>query len=105
MPSAKDVTPGRWSHIRILFDNGSYSVIAGEYDGEFCLGERWNGDKGSLGFPNVFGEPVWHVVPDFLAVHVLHGLLQQLSHDSPTSSKHISATMGVLRELTAPQKA
>jgi hypothetical protein len=32
---AKDVLPGKWQDapIRVLFDDGNYSVIWGEYDG------------------------------------------------------------------------
>jgi hypothetical protein len=103
VPSANKVVPGKWTNIRILFDNGTYSVIAGEYDEDFCLGERWNGEKGKLGFPNVFGEPIWHVVPEFLRVYVLHGVLAELSRHFPTNSAQLSATLQVLGELSTAQ--
>lgn len=84
MPAASDVTPQRWSSILVLFDNGWYSLVAGEYrndDGTtepHAIGERWNGRGEEIGFPNVSGHPVWHVVPGFLEVPVLHGLLDEL---------------------------
>ncbi|WP_418233615.1 hypothetical protein [Butyricimonas virosa] len=44
MPDAKDVKPGKWSNIIILYDNGDYSVCWGNYDGgvERTMGIRWN---------------------------------------------------------------
>ena len=108
MPSAREVEPNKWAEHRILFDNGSYSVIAGKYDGreEMTLGERWNGHPGhgELGFPNVFGRPVWHVVPDFLHLYVLHGVLAELSRD-PTrvgAEEQLKATLEVLKTYPMP---
>ncbi|HEX5012054.1 MAG TPA: hypothetical protein VFY71_16835 [Planctomycetota bacterium] len=71
--------PQRWSEQTVLFDNGKYSVITGKYDGEWALGERWNGEPERVGFPSQGGNPLWHVVPDFLALPVLHGLLDELA--------------------------
>jgi hypothetical protein len=66
--------------ITVLFDNGEYSVISGLFDGESerALGERWNGEGVAPGFPNQGANPTWHVVSDFLAVPLLHGLLDEL---------------------------
>ena len=76
-----EVTPAKWSESWVLFDDGQYSVISGVYDGgRRKLGERWNGDEDShLGFPNVAGYPVWHVVPRFLEIPVLHGVLDEMA--------------------------
>ena len=80
MPSANEVSPGKWSDIEVLFDDGAYSVIAGTYAGQkHCLGERWNGGAGSLGFPSQAGYPIYHVVPEFLTRWVLHGLMSELA--------------------------
>jgi len=81
MPSAIEVTPAKWSNIRVLFDNGVYSVISGLYDGgpRRVLGERWNGgEEDPRGFPNVAGHPVWHIAPEFLETAILHQLLNVL---------------------------
>lgn len=78
MPAAVEVVPTRWTNLRVLFDDGKYSIVAGEYDGDRALGERWNGGSG-LGFPNVSGHPVWHVIPSFLRSPVLHGILEELA--------------------------
>ena len=79
MPRAAEVTPAKWTNIRVLFDDSTYSVIAGDYDGNHCLGERWNGDGETLGFPNEFGYPVWHIVYDPFQIPILHGILHLLA--------------------------
>ena len=98
MPVAADVTPGKWSEIIILFDNGNYSMIAGIYEENQALGERWNGENGQLGFPNTAGYPVWHVIPDFLEISVLHGILDEiLRNPYPDSQNHIENIMNEIR--------
>jgi len=101
MPSAVEVTPARWTAIQVLFDNGSYSVISGLFDGggklkQRSLGERWNGDGDSLGFPSQGVNPTWYVVPPFLAIPVLHGLLDELS-DEHVSKEYRDAIFSELR--------
>ena len=85
MPSGDTVRPGRWSDMKVLFDNGEYSVISGRYDGQLNLGERWNGEGGEAGFPSQGGNPLWHVVPGFLAIPILHGLLDELGRKPPST--------------------
>jgi hypothetical protein len=74
-------------------------VIAGEYEGKHVLGERWNGGKRTLGFPNQAGHPIWHVVPAFLARPVLHGLMDELTRTpSENSAEYLQA---ILQEMQA----
>lgn len=77
MPTADRVAPKKWTNISVLFDDGKYSVISGNYDGKRALGERWNGQGDGIGYPSQGGNPLWHVVPEFLALPVLHGLLNE----------------------------
>jgi len=82
MPSATEVPPGEWSNTLVLYDDGEYSITSGVFRGRSHLGERWNGDTESpLGFPNVFGHSIWHVVPEFLEIPVLHGVLNKLARN------------------------
>jgi hypothetical protein len=83
MPNALDVAPEKWSQIQILFDDNEYSVISGvfEDDPQRRLGERWNGQAGTQGFPVTYGRPVYHVVPRFLEIPLLHGLLDELARN------------------------
>lgn len=81
MPEGASVRPKKWKSVRTLFDDGDTSVISGLYDGgsQRLLGIRWNGGEGELGFPNVAGMPIWHVLPDFLAIPILLGLSAELA--------------------------
>jgi hypothetical protein len=92
MPISENVRPNKWQNPTVLFDNGWYSVISGIYDGgdHSVLGERWNGVEDRLGFPNVAGYPIWHVVPDFLAIHLLEGLLEELAANPIQKSEEYS---------------
>jgi len=96
MPQAVEVTPAKWSDPRVLFDNGRYSVVSGIYEDKDRrdLGERWNGKGDELGFPNSAGYPVWHVVPKFLAIPVLHGLLDELARKpSDRNDEYVGAIL------------
>ena len=97
MPRASEVRPGKWTNLRVLFDNGVYSVVSGAYEGNPAVGERWNGEGGGLGFPNQAGNPVWHVVPDFLITPVLHGLLDELAKHPGAEARAQAAE--ILQEL------
>ena len=97
MPRASEVRPGKWSSLRVLFDDGVYSVVSGDYENQHALGERWNGSEGVLGFPNQSGHPVWHVVPDFLAIPVLHGILGELARHPESDYRERAA--GVFLEI------
>jgi len=100
MPAAEDVRPQKWQNSSVLFDNGWYSVISGIYDGgdHAVLGERWNGGGDELGFPNQSGYPTWHVVPDFLAIALLEGLLDELaSHRTEMSAEYAERIVQELR--------
>lgn len=71
---AKDVKPKDWLMdkdypIRVLYDNGEYSVIWGKYRDTICLGTRWN-------YSGLDSEkPSWYIEPDFLASSILQRLL------------------------------
>lgn len=99
MPAAEAVRPEKWRNMSVLFDNGWYSVVSGTYDnGDVSvLGERWNGEQESLGFPNVAGNPVWHVIPEFLAIPILHGLLDEIT-TRPTAGAE-QFVENIVREL------
>ena len=102
MPSAIDVVPAKWSKCAVLFDNGEYSVISGIYEERppRVLGERWNGVGEAPGFPSQGGNPTWHVVPEFLAVPLLHGILDELLRTpSEENHKHTSKLIAELEGL------
>lgn len=95
MPQATSVCPGKWTNLRVLFDDGTYSVVAGDYEGDPCLGERWNGRGEDVGFPSMAGHPLWHVVPSFLQNAILHGLLDVLAFNAEAGD--VQAILAQLR--------
>lgn len=85
MPKAVDVKPERWSNIIVLFDDGTYSAIWGNYDKSEnrVLGVRWNGNEtitnqSLKGFPTSRGRPVWHVEVSFLTLPIIHKFLEEV---------------------------
>jgi hypothetical protein len=103
MPAEK-VTPEKWSEPLILFDNGSYSVIAGTQEGKRKLGARWNNDTDSVvnlpimsGYAAAF-DAIWHIIPSFLELPVLHGLVGELARD-PSGQVGINRIDWILQEL------
>jgi hypothetical protein len=61
------------SHVKVLFDRGpvdySWSVAHLTYDGQECIGIRWNGDEkeSKKGVPLANAHPVWFIVPQEIA--------------------------------------
>ncbi|MHA2219417.1 MAG: hypothetical protein ACXACY_26195 [Candidatus Hodarchaeales archaeon] len=97
---ASEVNPQKWQNIIILFENERYSVISGDYEGEHALGERWNGQGEDIGFPSQGGNPIWHVVPRFLAYYLLKGLLHELYLNPYNGSElHFDAINRELRRI------
>jgi hypothetical protein len=74
---AEDVIPQKWNHedypIRVLYDDGDYSIIWGRYEKNRALGVRWNGED--TGYPGQGAYPTWYVEPDFIAISILQRIL------------------------------
>ena len=105
MPAASQVVPAKWSQIKVLFDNGEYSIISGCYNGASVLGERWNGAAGELGFPNQAGHPIWHVVPPFLRKAILHKILGMLAWNPPANAQQqVNDIFGELVRLSGEKQ-
>ena len=103
--NAKDVNPGKWqtAPIRVLFDDGNYSVIWGEYDGAPALGVRWNkGEDGVVGFPkSSYGHPAWYVEPNFIAVTIIQRILSMATDKiGKPEDYNIDNILDALKELT-----
>lgn len=105
MPAAEDVQPGKWSDLVVLFDNSWYSVVAGKYEAEPALGERWNGEGDGPGFPSQGGHPTFHVVPDFLQIPLIHGLIHELANRPYSGCEvHLAEIMRQLRRQLRRQR-
>lgn len=99
MPSAEEVTPNKWTEIEILFVNGNYSVIIGNFEGNPCLGERWNGDENGYGYPHQADKPLWHVVPQHFSLPILHKILDLHVQNSSRPEEQINNTIDALEEF------
>jgi len=97
MPSAEEVTPQKWTEIEILFDDDEYSVIIGNFEGNRCLGERWNGTGNKDGYPNQGGNPLWHVVNYNFSLPILHKILDlHLQSNTKSNEEQINSTIEAL---------
>ena len=87
MSAENVVEPEKWERAFKLFDNGQYSVIS---DGNGKLGTRWNASSDPFNIPKMTGYAlalddrtnrlaIWHIVPKFLEVPILHVLLDELA--------------------------
>ena len=97
MPKAKDVNPQKWSNKIVIYDDGSYSAIWGNYDGasERCLGVRWND-----GYPSQGGNPLWYVEPGFVTESILLFILSQLAKGTIVEKEeYIENTLIALKEF------
>jgi len=88
MPRPEDVNPQNFHVHHILFNDGEFSIAWGEWeDGTLRLAMRWNGEGSDPGYPKLFSNPVWFLLPDSLTISVLSGILgSQFSNRSAISS-------------------
>jgi hypothetical protein len=84
----------RWELVGVIHDAGENetSVAFGRWDGDDCVVCRWNGSLNDetyhKGHPISNFQPVWFVLPDFIAQATLKELLmmhargeQRINHD------------------------
>ncbi|AZR82345.1 hypothetical protein [Thiomicrospira sp. S5] len=77
MPSPKDVNPSNFKVKKVLFDNDSFSIAYGMWQGQdSVIAMRWNGDnENDMGYPKTFGNPMWFIVHDDLKEMIIKGLV------------------------------
>ncbi len=76
------VTPKNFDLTGVLFNNNDFSVAYGRWeDTAWRVGLRWNGDGADVGYPKLFGNPVWFILEPALAVSFVAGLLGQPGAD------------------------
>lgn len=107
MPDAIHVRPGRWANITVLYDDGSYSAIWGDFSGKgqptrSCLGVRWNGHPGHPGFPNQGKNSTWYVEPDFLTPAILKHLHNTVTAlpPSPERTQRLSGIAAAVQAVS-----
>jgi hypothetical protein len=75
------VTPkNRVAGVQVVYNGGPgrWSVALVDFDGEECVGFRWNGAEGEpgIGNPQSRGKPTWEILPRELAEVVLERVEQ-----------------------------
>lgn len=68
--------PQNFPYQNVMYSDHNIAMIYGRYKNaeHECLGLRWTQAESPLGYPNIFGNGMWMVVPDKLAVHILNGI-------------------------------
>lgn len=99
---AEEVKPQKWLWdesypLRVLYDDGEYSVIWGKYEDNKALGVRWN-DGTNVGYPGQGVHPTWYVEPDFIAIAILQRVLT-LAIDNK-DCKYLENIKFAINELT-----
>lgn len=89
----------RVTSVEVLYNAGEWSVARLEYDGQECLGIRWNGSdqEPGIGNPQSHGKPTWFVVPSELA-DVVRAEIETFGN-----SKH-AALLNAYREMAEDQE-
>jgi hypothetical protein len=102
MPKGKDVKHEKWSNEIILFDDGWYSAIWGNYENspKRRLGVRWNGQGNEPGFPSLFKHSIWFVEREFLEKPILLELyFQVLKYPGPETKIYLENIQQALSEV------
>jgi hypothetical protein len=90
--------------VEVLHDGGpdSWSAAMLDWDGEQCLGLRWNGgDDSAVGSPQSRGQATWFIVPRELFGTVLEKL--QAMRDSALAEGYREMAADAVREEEAAE--
>jgi len=77
LPQDVNAPKDHWMLHRVLIPGttGEPAYALGTWDGNRCIGTRWNGtDENETGWPRIFANPCWHILDEKLSDAVL-GLL------------------------------
>lgn len=79
MPQPQTVRPAKFPDPIVVFDDGDFAIAAGHWEGEpdLRLAVRWNDLPTPPGYPKLFGNPTWMMLPESKQVStaILSGLL------------------------------
>ncbi len=68
--------PKNYPYKDVFYHDGNVALIWGCYkkSPHMSLGMRWTESESPLGYPNIFGNGMWMVVPDNIARFILKGI-------------------------------
>ncbi len=76
MPAPTKVNPSNFPDAQVVYNEANFSIAWGTWEGKRkCLGMRWNGGAKDPGYPKLFKNPVWFVLPDELSKPIVKALL------------------------------
>lgn len=89
----ENVNPNNFEVKQILFNNDDFSIAFGTWeDSNDYLAMRWNGGVNDVGYPKVFGHPMWFIVDNELRIP----LLQSLIGNENTNKEELIKTLNEL---------
>lgn len=73
----ENVNPKNFKIKNIVYDNNHFSIAYGVWEeGNSHLAMRWNGDSDDdPGYPKLFKNPVWFLIPEELKIPILTSLI------------------------------
>lgn len=72
--------PSNFPYKEVFYYDGEIALIKGRYKDSECdaLGMRWMVGESDLGYPSTFGNPMWMVVPEKMALYVMEGIFKDI---------------------------
>ncbi|HNP07154.1 MAG TPA: hypothetical protein PKN99_05990 [Cyclobacteriaceae bacterium] len=76
---AKDVKHSKFDVEKIIYETKYFAIAYGVWENrDKLLGFRWSGETNDdVGYPKLFGNPVWFVIPEELTVTFVKSLLDE----------------------------
>ena len=73
----EQVNPKNFDVINILYDNESFSIAYGIWEGGTThLAMRWNGESDEdPGYPKLFNHPIWFLISEELKIPILKTII------------------------------
>jgi hypothetical protein len=100
-PATVTTPKNRVGSVHVIFNGGPsrWSVALVDFDGEPCVGFRWNGSESEpgIGNPQSRGKPTWEILPPELADAVLERI------ESLQDSQH-AELLAAYREMAADRE-
>lgn len=76
MPTPTKVKPSNFPDAQVVYNEANFSIAWGTWDKKRkCLAMRWNGGPKEPGYPKLFKNPVWFVLPGELSKTIVKALL------------------------------
>lgn len=83
MPRPAEVNPSNFRVEQIVYETEVFSIASGIWeDGRSHLAMRWNGEGENIGYPKLFNNPVWFIIPRELAIPILKSILHESGSDN-----------------------